>query len=209
MPEIVERVDALEEALMKLAYAQFNTEMELQKLSKEVSAFKDEMSDFKDEMSAFKEENRRTNREMNKRWGQIANKLGTLVEDLVAPSLSQIIKDVLGQDIIDLSIRRKRRLADGQVREFDAIAITANTICLNSTKSTLRSIDVEHFGEEIEAFRAFFPEYAAYPIVGILASLTIEPSVLNYAERQGLLVLGVGGHLMEVKNAPEFVPKRW
>ena len=34
MSEVTERVDALEEALMKLAYAQFNTEMELQKLSK-------------------------------------------------------------------------------------------------------------------------------------------------------------------------------
>lgn len=195
MSEIVARVDALEEALMKLAYAQFNTEMELQRLSKE--------------MIAFKEENRRTNREMNKRWGEIANKLGTLVEDLVVPSLPRIVKEMLDQDIIDLSIRRKRRLADGRVREFDAIAITADTICLNSTKSTLRSADVDHFGEEVEAFRAFFPEHAAYPIVGILASLAIEPSVLNYAERHGLLVLGVGEQLMEVKNAPGFVPKRW
>lgn len=202
MSEVVERVSALEEALMKLAYAQFNTEMELQNLSKEMAAFKNEMA-------AYKEENRQTNREMNRRWGQIANKLGTLVEDLVAPSLPRIIKEVAGQEVIDLSIRRKRRLTDGQVREFDALALTADTLCLNSTKSTLRSSDIERFSEEVEALRAFFPEYATYPLIGILASLAIEPSVLHYAERQGLLVLGVGDQLMEVKNTPGFTPKRW
>lgn len=38
MAEIVERVNAMEEALMKLAYAQFNTEMELQNLSREMAS---------------------------------------------------------------------------------------------------------------------------------------------------------------------------
>jgi hypothetical protein len=43
MAIVEERVDRLEEALMKLAYAQFNTEMELRQLSREMKDFKDEM----------------------------------------------------------------------------------------------------------------------------------------------------------------------
>lgn len=202
MTEIGERVDALEEALMKLAYAQFNTEMELQKLSKEMTAFKDEMKD-------FKEENRRANREMNRRWGELANKMGTLVEDLVAPSLPRIVKDVLDQDVLDISVRYKRKLADGRVREFDALTVTADTVCLTSTKSTLRSADVDRFADEVQIFREFFPEYASYPIVGILASLSVDDSVLSYAEWQGLLVLGVGDEIMEVKNSPGFIPNKF
>lgn len=105
-------------------------------------------------------------------------------------------------------MRRKRQLADGRGREFDALTVTADTVCLTSTKGTLRSADLDRFAEEVQAFREFFPEYATYPIIGILASLSVEPSVLNYAERQGLLVLGVGDQVMEVKNSPGFIPKK-
>jgi myosin heavy subunit len=220
MASLEERVDSLEDVLRefvtnvgvefnKLYNAQTRTELELQAFKDEMKEFKDEMKEFKDEMKAYKEEGRRQNREMNRRWGELANKMGTLVEDLVAPSVPRIVREVLNQDVLDIAVRRQRKLADGRVREFDALAFTADTVCLNSTKSTLRSSDVEGFSEEVDAFRTFFPEQAAMPIVGMLASLAIEPSVLTYAERQGLVVLGVGDQLMEVKNSVEFTPKRW
>lgn len=215
MAEIEERVDRLEEAVQefvlsvgiefnKLYNSQMRTEAELRN-------FKDEMKDFKDEMKEFKDESRQANREMNRRWGELANKMGTMVEDLVAPSLPRIVREVLGQEVNDLSVRRKRRLADGRTWEFDAIAITAGEqVGLNSTKSTLHSTDVDHFiDKEVPAFREFFPEYVRYPVVGVLASLAVEGSVLTYAERQGLVVLGVGDELMEVKNRPGFTPKFW
>jgi len=37
----------------------------------------------------------------------------------------------------------------------------------------------------------------------------VEKSVLTYAKRQGFLVLAGGDELMEIKNRPEFEPKRW
>jgi hypothetical protein len=45
--------------------------------------------------------------------------------------------------------------------------------------------------------------------VGILASLAVDDSVLSYAEKQGFFVLAVGDELMEIKNRPDFEPKRW
>ena len=224
MGTVEARVDSLEEVLQKfitnvgieftkLYNSQLRTEAELRAFKEEVrldtQAFKDEMRAFKDEMRAFKEEGREQNREMNRRWGELANKMGTMVEDLVAPSLPRIIQELLDQDVIDLMVRWKRKLADGRVREYDAVAITAELICLNSTKSTLRSTDVDQFVEEIDYFREFFPEYRDHPVVGILASLAVEESVLNYAEKQGFVVLAVGDQVMEVKNRPGFVPKRW
>ena len=185
----------------------FKDEMRL--FREDTQAFKDEMRAFKDEMRAFKEEGREQNREMNRRWGELANKMGTMVEDLVSPSLPRIIKELLDREVIDLMTRWKRKLADGRVREYDAVAITVDLICLNSTKSTLRRADVDRFVEEIGIFREFFPEYRDKPVVGILASLAVEESVLNYAEKQGFVVLAVGDQVMEVKNRPGFVPKRW
>ena len=227
MAMVEARVDRLEEVLQEfitsVGRSQLRTEAELrlfkeemrlfredtQAFKDEMRAFKDEMRAFKDEMRAFKEEGREQNREMNRRWGELANKMGTLVEDLVSPSLPRIIEELLDREVIDLMTRWKRKLADGRVREYDAVAITVDLICLNSTKSTLRSVDVDRFVEEIASFREFFPEYQHFPLVGILASLAVEESVLNYAEKQGFVVLAVGDQVMEVKNRPGFVPKRW
>ena len=225
---VAERVDHLDEVLSefitsvgiefnKLYNSQMRTEVELrafkedtQAFKEEMRAFKEEMRAFKEEMRAFKEEGRQQNREMNRRWGELANKLGTLVEDLVAPSLPRIVQEVLGQEVIDLSVRRKRKRADGRQQEYDALAVTLETVCLASVKSTLRNADIDHvLNEELAAFRTFFPEYQTQPLVGLVASLAVDDSVLRYAERQGLIVLAIGDQLMEVKNTPGFIPRRY
>ncbi len=213
MAAVIERVDRLEEALQdfitnvgiefnKLYNSQMRTEAEMR-------AFKDEMRTFKDEMGAFKDEMRQQSRDMNRKWGEVSNKLGTMVEDLVAPSLPRIVEEQLREIVHDLMPRRKRRLADGRVKEFDAVAVTSDLVCLNSTKATLRSADVDTFVEDIAVFREFFPEYDALPLVGILASLAVDDSVLNYAERRGFFVMAVGDELMEIKNRSDFEPKQW
>ena len=206
MAAVIERVDRLEEALQDFIT---NVGIEFNKLYNSQMRAEAEMHAFRDEMGTFKDEVRQQNRDMNRQWGEISNKLGTMVEDLVSPSLPRIIEAKLRETVLDLMPRRKRRLADGCVREFDAVAVTANLVCLNSTKATLRSADVDRFVEDIATFREFFPEYNALPLVGILASLAVDDSVLNYSEKQGFLVLAVGDELMEIKNRPDFEPKRW
>ncbi|MGC8718490.1 MAG: hypothetical protein ACP5TY_00590, partial [Thermodesulforhabdaceae bacterium] len=67
------RVDRLEEAMMELIYQARKTEMKVEKLAEEMLAFKDEMRAFKDEI--------------NKKWGELANTLGRLAEDIVAPGI--------------------------------------------------------------------------------------------------------------------------
>jgi len=213
MPAVEERVDRLEDSIdrfvlnvgiefNKLYNSQMRTEAELRE-------FKDEMRGFKDEMRSFKDEVHEDRREMNRKWANLSNKLGTMVEDLVYPSLAHIVRETLDRDVVDLSIRRKRRLPGGEVREFDAIALTSDLVCLNSTKATLRSADVDAFVTEIPTFREFFPEYRDLPLVGVLATLAVDEGVLTYAEKQGFLVLAVGDEIMEVKNRPGFEPKRW
>lgn len=206
MRTVADRVDRLEQVLEDFVV---NVGIEFNKLYNSQLRTEAEMRAFKEEMGAFKDEARMQNREMNRKWGDLSNKLGTMVEDLVAPSLSRIIEETLHTAVLDQMIRRKRRLADGRVQEFDAIALTADLVCLNSTKATLRSTDIDRFIEDIASFRAFFPEYRERPLVGILASLAVDEAVLSYAEKQGFIVMAIGDQLMEVKNRPGFEPKRW
>ena len=227
MPAVEERVDRLEEAIdhfiasvgvefNKLYNSQMRTEAELRAFKEEMRTFKDEMGDFKDEMGdfkdrmdSFKDEAQRDRREMNRKWGDLANKLGTMVEDLVYPSLPRVIQETVGQEPDRVAIRVKQRGPDGGRKEFDAYAVTTDLVFLNSTKATLRSADIDAFIAEIATFRDYFPEYRDLPLVGILATLAVDQSVLSYAEKQGFLVLAVGDEIMEVKNRPGFQPKRW
>jgi hypothetical protein len=227
MPAVEERVDRLEESIdrfiasvgvefNKLYNSQMRTEAELRAFKEEMrlyredtQSFKDEMRAFKDRMDTFRENSEQDRREMNRKWGDLANKLGTMVEDLVYPSLPRVIQQTVRQEPDRVAIRVKQRGPDGRRKEFDAYAVTADLVFLNSTKATLRSADVDAFISEIATFRDYFPEYRDLPLIGILATLAVEESVLTYAEKQGFLVLAVGDEVMEVKNHPGFEPKRW
>ena len=160
-------------------------------------------------MREFKEDGQRQIREMNKKWGELANKMGTLVEDLVHPSLPRIVLEFFGQEVRDFMINRRKKLPDGRVHEYDAIAVTDELVVLNSTKSTLRSEYINQVAAEIEGFREVLPEYRGYPLIGVLATLSVQDDILKYAEKQGFLVLAVGDQIMEIVNHEGFEPRRW
>ncbi|MBC8184424.1 hypothetical protein H8E88_25290 [candidate division KSB1 bacterium] len=211
--EVEERVDRLE-TLLGQFIIQTNTSLnrlsrEVENLSIEMKVFKDEMGDFKNEMRDYKDSQQKQTLNMNKQRGELANKMGTMVEDLVIPSVSRIIDEKFEIEIEDLTPRHKRKLADGRTKEFDLIAISGECVFLNSTKSTLNSKDVNAFVKEISQFLEFFPEYRSKKLIGLLASLYVDKSVMSYAERKGFLVLAVGMEIMEIKNRPDFEPKRW
>lgn len=180
----------------------------------EMLVFKDEMRGFKNEMQAFREEARNERREMNKRWGDLAASLGTLVEDVVAPSVPRVLREVFGcpAEAIEFSgvrVRRKHPTIPDRNREFDTIAAGCSVFLTVESKSRPTVADVNDFVDRLPEVKDYFPDYAArgFRFVGALASLYIDPSLVNYAERRGLIVLGTGDDLMTVLNAPGFVPQ--
>ncbi|MFQ5594733.1 MAG: hypothetical protein ACE5HA_11360, partial [Anaerolineae bacterium] len=179
----------------------------------EMRDFKDEMRDFKDEMRDFKDETRASRREMNRRWGELANKMGTMAEDLVAPSIPRILRTVVGcpADAIDsIAVRVRRRHPDThQLQEFDVVAACGEYVLINETKSSLAPEAVGQFVDLLGRTREFFSEYADKKIIGAIASLYVDPSLVRFGERQGLIVLGFGEDVMEVLNSPEFSPREF
>ena len=162
MPDVHEvsgRADRLEEIMVQLAYEHTKTEMALRDLKHEMSNFKREMQDFKDEMRDFKDEMRdfkdemrvfkdgmndfkaemqASRKENDRRWGDLANKMGTLVEDIVTPSLPWIVREDFGcGQIDDIMLRRRVRnkTDQAQVREFDALVVAGDMVFINETKS--------------------------------------------------------------------------
>ncbi len=174
----------------------------------EMLAFKDEMRAFKDEMRAFKDEMRAVVKDMNKRWGDLANKMGTLAEDIVAPGIPAILRQVVGCEKVDSSAVRVRRvLPSGEEREFDVVVTCGEYALINETKSKLTVDHVREFVGLLRRIREFFPEFHDKKIVGAVASLHVEGDVVTFAERQGLVVIGLGEDNLAVLNSPKFVPK--
>jgi hypothetical protein len=226
MTDTVERVDRLENALMKLAYAQFNTEMEIQELSKEMSAFKNEMAefknemtafknemlefknemtDFKDEMARFKEEVRRDQRAMNKRWGEISIKMGTIVEDIIYPSVRGIAREHFGapEEMEFEGQRIKRRRAAGDRREFDGVFVWEGHVLLLEAKATVRPEYLAAFDEFVRtgAFFHYFPEYAGRRLIPVFSALALTETEVAWLTERRLYAVAMGEDAMELLNA--------
>ena len=187
------RASELETYMKELAYHSMKMGMSLIQLSME-------MKDFKDEMKMYKEENARQNREMNRRWGELANKMGTLAEDLVAPIIPRIARELFGLGEPQFFAVRVKRRRDERNREFDVIAAYKEYVIVNETKSSLNDKDVNLFVEALLEFREFFPEYQSCKIIGIIASLYVDQSLVRYCSAKGVLVMAMGDSTMDILN---------
>ena len=183
---------------------------EMHEFKNEMREFKDEMSEFKDEMREFKDDSVRFKIDSRKQWGELANRLGTMAEDLVAPSIGRILRETVGcpEDRIEAMAVRVRKVdrATGDTGEFDVIAACGDYLLLNETKSNLRAGDIQEFRTKLSSARRFFPEYADRKFVGAVASLYVDKSLVRSGERLGLIVLGFGDDVMQVLNSTGFKP---
>ena len=187
--ELEERVDRLEEVAAEVWKA-------IGKLVNLQSASHHEMRDFIEEM-------KRDRQEMNRKWGDLAKKMGTLVEDIVAPGLPDAIRSTFGLEVEDIMERRKRRKRGDKSRrrEYDVIAVADGKVFVVEVKSSLDSKDVDSAKKALEEFFAFFPEFKGKELVGVVSSLSVDESVIYYATKHGILVLTMGGEYLRFENA--------
>lgn len=196
------------------------TSANLDRLADEMRAFKEEsradreaaraqMDAFQVEMRAFKDEMSRNHAEMRQRYGELSMSLGTLAEDIVAPSIPDVFKTVFGVEPTGQSVRSsfKHREDPGQSQEFDVVAWGGGYFLVNETRKRARPEDITALLELLPKARQYFPQAEAMKVVGSLASFYLDPSLVRGAERQGLLVFGLGGGLLEILNSPGFRPR--
>jgi hypothetical protein len=205
MLETAERVDRLEDMMAEVAHAQMRTEMSLLALSKEMREFKDEMREFKDEMREFKDESERDRKRMNKAWGDLANKLGTTVEDIVAPNIPRIARQEFGMDErTDLIVRAHRinRRGETRQREYDIICADTSKVLIVEVKSSPCQQQIAEFLASLEDFTDFYPEYDDRQRLGIFASWSLPEPVQESIRHAGLHGLAMGDDTMEIIVRP-------
>ncbi|MDM8528409.1 hypothetical protein QUF58_09385 [Anaerolineales bacterium HSG24] len=159
-------------------------------------------------------ERKKERKAWNKRWGDLANRLGRVVEDIVAPNISRIGRDYFGytDPPSDFSIRRKvyyQGKRDKQ-REFDTIAVYPDIVIFNETKEAVRQKDLEQFVDFINSgeFFDYFPEYQGRKLIPIFSSLYLDESVINYLTKKGVYALAMNDETMDLLNFDQLKHKR-
>jgi len=160
-----------------------------------------------------KKEADRQRAELRQQLGDLSHKMGTMVEDFVVPDMPRVLCQLANlpeDEQIVVNVRVKRRFRSNstqngrQMIEFDTMAEAERYVLINETKSNLKSEHISHFVDSLAEVRTYFPEFANYQIIGAVSSFQIDPSLVTYASRQGLVVLALGDGLMTIRNKPGF-----
>ena len=162
--------------------------LEMKEFKNEMKDFKEEMRDFKDEMRDFKDESQRLRKDANKQWGHLANKMGTVVEDIIAPGIRPLIKEYFHDEVIDFSVNRNKK-AYGEHGEFDVIAASNKSVYLVETKVSARESFLVDFETDIPKFRILFPEFSELKLVPMFAGLRFEQNFIDKATVKGFYVV--------------------
>ena len=169
-----------------------------------MSRFEGEMGEFKDEMREFKVEMRASKREMDKKWGDLANKMGTIIEDILTPNFRRLARDHFQfGTLLDFMIRRIRRQPGHSETEseFDTIVIGTDAVILGDAKSTPSIEYADDFARKAGSFFNFFPEYHGKRFIGIFGSWAIPDPIVGRLTSHGLYAIRMGEDAMELANA--------
>jgi len=151
-----------------------------------------EMKDFKDEMKDFKDEMREDRREMNRQWGSLANKMGTLVEDIFIPGVKSTVMKYFDTEMDFFGARIRKKIKDsGEEGEFDVIATDEQYVFLVEVKNSPDRKKIDRLiNLTVPKFRTLFPEYADKKLIPILGSLSFAQDLIPYATEAGVYLLG-------------------
>ena len=155
----------------------------------------------------------RERREMNKRWGHLANKMGTMVEDLVGPSVRRMAREIFDcGDEVFFAPRLVRTRSDDRSRrrEFDGLYVGTRGVVLSETNSAPDSRDVRDFVRFFKSgeFFLYFPEYRDLPVVPVFSSLNLPGNLVTMLTRNGIHALAMGGETMQLLNLDEVRARR-
>jgi len=202
---IEDRVDRLE-----ALFGQFMTQMarqnkqaeERHKAAEERNQAAEERHKAAEErMARFEAEVRSWRKDINKQWGDLANKLGTIIEDILAPNLRRLARDHFQfPSIDDFMIRRSRRHGQTET-EFDTLVVGPDAVILGEAKSTPSIEYAEAFADKGRSFFDYFPEYKGRRLICVFGSWAISDPVVERLTARGIYALRMGEETMELANA--------
>ena len=148
---------------------------------------------------------------LHRSWGELSNRLGTIVEDIIAPNVRGVAARYFGVSYLPtLATRFNRGKPDepGSGREFDVIAYTDSLFFFAEAKTTPRPEYAKEFVDLLPQIPGYFPESAGKRFVPIFASLQIPADVVKYLTRHGVYCMVMGEENTVFANFDEVESER-
>lgn len=145
--------------------------------------------------------------EFRREMGQLSNKYGTMIEDLVAPSVKTLAREQLGLGpLVFFGTRIEKHSTAGADAEFDVVAAGSEAVINTEVKGSPSPENAKKFVQSLPKFFEFFPEFKGRRLIPIFASLSLSDSLVKYLTRHGVYAMVIGGELMEIVNFAELPP---
>ena len=146
-------------------------------------------------------------KDFNKRLAEISDSMGRLVEDMVAPNARRIAAEVFPSDpVIRLAqrVRQAHPTDPARMIEIDLLAAGRSHLMVVEGKWRLNPEKIREFIEKVNSIPQFLPEYERHVLVPVVASISIEPSVITFLNRQKVYGVAMGDETMELVNLGQF-----
>ncbi len=146
-----------------------------------------QIREYKEDTNKKIEEYRKEN---NKRWGELANKLGTIVEDIIYPAFRPMIKKYFSCEPEKTFMRLEYTNSQkGIYEEFDAVEVCEDRVFLLEAKSAPREEHIEEFKEKAKRFLQYFPEFVGKKLILILASLSFNEGFIKQLSKANIYAM--------------------
>ncbi len=171
--------------------------------------FNEQIKRLTQQMARYQEKGERHIRDMNKQWGNLANKMGTIAEDISAPNMRMIAREYFGCDEIDaygVRIERRNRNDRKVIEEFDVILSCGHYLFINETKSSVRPGYIDEFIAKLDRVFDYFPEHEGKRVVPVFSSLALTNKQVDHLTENKILAMAMGEGTMEVPNLESLLP---
>src|SRR5438552_168532 len=100
------RLSALEHVLLELAQSQARTQAQLERTDAQLARTDAQLDLLSAEMREFKAESRAAGTRIDRQWGELANRMGSLTEDIILPGIPTVFRHIFGDEgRVDAAIR--------------------------------------------------------------------------------------------------------
>ncbi|MEI6429440.1 MAG: endonuclease NucS domain-containing protein, partial [Pseudanabaena sp. ELA607] len=148
-------------------------------------------------------------KELGKQIGGLGEKFGSFTEGLALPSMTKILGQRFGMEVISPSIRVRKGKDNVEV---DVLAYSngeVNAAYVVEVKSHAKQESIEQLKKILNKFRYFFPEHSSKTVYGILAAVDITEDLKEKVLQEGLYVARISDDTFAMDTPDDFEPKTW
>ena len=148
-------------------------------------------------------------KELGKQIGGLGEKYGSFTEGLALPSMTKLLIERFGMEVISPSVRVKKQ---GENMEIDVLSYAnsdINEAYVVEVKSHAREEAIAQLRNILERFRRFFPEHKDKAIYGILAAVDLSDELRGRILQAGFYVARIHDEVFELDVPANFKPKAY